>query len=66
MIASPCRTCDNRHLPKNLCIRSCAKISAMQQWQHTQRTPPYACHEGSDTFPFRPESCLAPVPGGRR
>jgi hypothetical protein len=66
MIASPCRDCDNRHLPKNLCIRNCAKIAAMQQLQNTLHTPPYACDEGSDRLPYGPESCLTPVPGARR
>ena len=66
MIASPCRNCDNRHLPKNLCIRNCAKIAAIQQLQHTRHTPPYACDEGSDTLPDGPESCSTPIPGGRR
>lgn len=65
MIASPCRDCDNRHLPKDLCIRNCAKISAVQQLQHSRRTPPYACDEGSDTQPCGPESYLTPVTGGR-
>ena len=67
MIASPCRNCDNRHMPKKLCIRNCAKIAAMQKLQHTRHTPPYPFYEGSRTLPDGLESCMTPVrEGGRR
>ena len=44
MITSPCRNCDNRHLPKDKCMPTCEKIAAIQQFQHTMHTPPYACN----------------------
>ncbi len=64
MTSSPCRNCDNRHMPKDMCMRGCEKIAAIQQFQHTVHTPPYTCDDDSDTFPCRPESSVALAPGG--
>ena len=62
MISSPCRNCDKRHMPKDMCMHECEKIAMVQQLQFTMNTPPYACNERSDTFPCRVELSPAVVP----
>ena len=50
MVASPCRNCDKRHMPKDMCRRGCEKIAAIQQSQNIMRVPPYARNDSFDTF----------------
>ncbi|BBO83200.1 hypothetical protein DSCO28_37660 [Desulfosarcina ovata subsp. sediminis] len=50
MISSPCRNCEKRHMSKDLCMKGCKKIAAVQQSQNILRTPPYASNDSSDTF----------------
>lgn len=50
MISSPCKNCEKRHMPKDICMKGCEKIAAIQQSQNILRTPPYECTDSSDTF----------------
>ena len=62
MISSPCRNCDKRHMPKEMCMHDCEKIAAIQQLQFIMNIPPYARNEMSDTFPCLAELSPAFVP----
>ena len=62
MISSPCRNCDKRHMPKDMCMRGCENIAMIQRLQCIMNAPPYACNERSDTFPCRAQLSPAFIP----
>lgn len=63
MIASPCRDCEKRHMPKDMCMKDCEKIASIQQVQNTMRTPPYTCNNSIDTFDCLYELSLVAASG---
>jgi hypothetical protein len=63
MISSPCRNCDKRHMPKDVCMKDCEKIAAIQQAQHIMRIPPYAGNDSLDTFNCGHELSFVVAPG---
>ncbi len=55
MISSPCKLCEYRGLPKDLCLPCCEKIKSIQQVQHFMDTPPYGCNESAESASLRIE-----------
>lgn len=38
MIASPCKNCPNKNLPKEKCIKDCQMLSAIQELESSSET----------------------------
>jgi hypothetical protein len=53
MVSSPCRNCAKRHMPKDMCMKNCERLAAVQQLQHTMHMAPYTRNNTSDTFDCR-------------
>jgi hypothetical protein len=51
MILSPCRTCINQCLSKEMCIATCEKLKAIQELQWRMMVPPYPHAESSNGIP---------------
>ncbi len=37
MISSPCRTCENKNLPKDECVDNCSKLNELRRIQFCRR-----------------------------
>lgn len=53
MISSPCKSCQKKNYPKDLCVESCEKIKAIQLLQHIMPASPYASIDSSDSSRYR-------------
>jgi hypothetical protein len=53
MIASPCKTCPKRHLPKDDCILTCEKIQKLQQRYLNMPSPVYSAVDSADSERFQ-------------
>lgn len=53
MISSPCKTCDNVNLPKELCLETCEKVNSIQNLQHILTVPSYLAVDSSDSNRYR-------------
>lgn len=49
MIASPCKTCENRYLPKDICSVNCEKIRLLQGFLKTVASDPYMAVDCTDS-----------------
>ncbi|MBT8342713.1 MAG: hypothetical protein HKP58_00180 [Desulfatitalea sp.] len=53
MISSPCKSCQKRYLPKDLCLEKCDKIRGVQALQRTMPISPYASIDSTDSIRYR-------------
>lgn len=60
MITSPCKSCENLYMPKDVCSRNCEQIKNIQLFQLTRAEGPYKAVDSSDSSRYR--LCL---PGSR-
>ena len=37
MISSPCRDCENKHMPKDECLETCRKLEEIRRLQFSRR-----------------------------
>jgi len=37
MISSPCRNCENKHMPKDECVDTCRKLDEIRRLQFSRR-----------------------------
>lgn len=52
MIASPCKTCPNRHMPKDECLLDCEKIQKLQLRYLNMPSPIYSAVDSADSGRF--------------
>jgi len=49
MIMSPCKTCENLHMPKDICAEDCEKIKNFQIMQMCMIPDPYMAVDSADS-----------------
>ena len=53
MITSPCKTCKNLRLPKDICSKDCEKIKNIQSFQVSMTNGPYMAVDCTDGSRYR-------------
>jgi len=53
MITSPCKTCENLYMPKDVCLPDCEKIKNLQLYQLSRADGPYMAVDSSDSGRYR-------------
>lgn len=53
MISSPCKTCSNREIPKELCLDACKKIQGVQDLLLVMPNQVYSAVDSADSDRYR-------------
>lgn len=53
MIASPCKTCPKRRMPKDECLLTCERIQSLQQRCLNMPSPIYSAVDSADSGRFQ-------------
>jgi hypothetical protein len=53
MISSPCKTCSNREIPKDLCLDACKKIRGVQNLLLVLPGKEYSAVDSADSGRYR-------------
>jgi len=48
MISSPCKTCEKRYLPKDLCADTCERLKKVQNLNRSMADEPYKAVDCTD------------------
>ena len=62
MISSPCKTCKNQYLPKELCLESCKLLLEIQEIQLTMPMQVYSAVDSADGSRYQLSLASATMP----